>query len=64
MVIINTCFFAFSNGYLTSLAFTFAPQKVSEEMKGKSGSSLSLFLLVGIFTGSLTATFVYQNLLN
>lgn len=62
LTIINMVLFSFTNGYLTSTFFSLAPEQVPEELKGKSGSSLSLFLIIGIFSGSLYATFVMQNI--
>jgi MFS family permease len=62
LTILNMSLFAFSSGYITSTAFSLAPDQVPNELKGKSGSSISFFLIIGIFTGSLYATFVMQYL--
>jgi hypothetical protein len=62
ITIANMIIFAFTNGYMTSTCFSLAPEQVPNELKGKSGSSLSFFLIIGIFSGSLFATFVMQNL--
>jgi hypothetical protein len=61
MTIINMVLFAFTNGYVTSTTFSLAPEQVHDELKGKSGSSISFFLIMGIFSGSLFATAVMQN---
>lgn len=63
LTILNMILFAFSSGYITSTCFSIAPDQVPNELKGKSGSSLSFFLIIGIFTGSLYATFVMQYLI-
>jgi hypothetical protein len=61
LTIFNMVIFAFSNGYVTSTTFSLAPEQVQEDLKGKSGSSISFFLIMGIFSGSLFATAVMQN---
>jgi hypothetical protein len=53
--------FAITNGYIASYSFIIAPKQVPEELRGKSGSSLSFFLIIGIFAGSLFATLIMQN---
>ena len=60
--IVNMILFAFTNGYLTSTSFSLAPDQVPSELKGKSGSSLSFFLIMGIFSGSMYATLIMQNI--
>ncbi len=60
ITIINMVIFAFTNGYITSTAFSLAPDQVPGELKGKSGSSISFFLIIGIFSGSLYAALVMQ----
>jgi hypothetical protein len=60
--IVNMTLSAFSSGYITSTCFSLAPDQVPNELKGKSGSSISFFLIIGIFSGSLYATFVMQYL--
>jgi len=61
VTILNMVIFAFTNGYVTSTTFSLAPEQVQEEIKGKSGSSISFFLIIGIFSGSTFATLVMQN---
>lgn len=61
-IIINSLL-GFSNGYLTSITFMNAPNYVETKLKGKASSSISLFLLLGIFIGTLFAASVCQNLI-
>ena len=61
---INMTLCAFTNGYLTSSVFSMAPDQVPDELKGKSGSSISFYLICGIFSGTLFATFVIKYLAN
>lgn len=62
LVVINMIVFAFTNGYVSSISYSLAPEQVHEDLKGSSGSSVSFFLIVGIFTGTLFATFAMKNL--
>lgn len=54
-LILNVVFLAVTNGLCTSLAFAIAPTMVEDNMKGKAGSSVGFFNIVGIFTGTCTA---------
>ena len=55
--------FGFSNGYFTTLSFTYAPQLVDDSLKGKAGSFINLSLTFGIFVGSFHSTLIIQKLL-
>lgn len=55
---------AFTNGYITSSCFGNAPTLVENELKGKAGSSISLFLILGIFGGSIYANQITQKLIS
>lgn len=44
-----------TNGIGTTLCFGLAPNQVKDEYKGQAGTSLSFFLIVGIFLGSCVA---------
>lgn len=52
-----------SNGYYCSKCFYYAPQLVSDELKGKAASFTSFCLILGIFTGSMFANFLTQILI-
>eukprot|EP00340_Litonotus_pictus_P006897 CAMPEP_0170514870 /NCGR_PEP_ID=MMETSP0209-20121228/1395_1 /TAXON_ID=665100 ORGANISM="Litonotus pictus, Strain P1" /NCGR_SAMPLE_ID=MMETSP0209 /ASSEMBLY_ACC=CAM_ASM_000301 /LENGTH=300 /DNA_ID=CAMNT_0010799125 /DNA_START=413 /DNA_END=1315 /DNA_ORIENTATION=- len=52
-----------TNGYLASKCFYYAPQQVDNELKGRAASSISFFLVTGIFTGTLFANFITQQLI-
>ena len=54
-LVFNVVFLAITNGLCTSLAFAIAPTMVEDNMKGKAGSSVGFFNIVGIFTGTCTA---------
>jgi len=62
-VIINMMLFSITNGYNTSIIFSTGPSLVSDDLKGKAGSTLSFFLIVGIFSGTLYALFIIKNLI-
>ena len=55
MLLFCVLYLGVSNGIGTSLCFGLAPNFVKPHMKGKAGSSVSFFLIVGIFSGSLLA---------
>ena len=55
---------AFTNGYITSSCFGNAPTLVEDELKGKAGSSISLFLICGIFMGSIYSNQITQRLIS
>ena len=44
-----------TNGIANNLCFSLAPEQVEGELKAKAGSSVSLFLAVGLFLGSFFA---------
>lgn len=54
-IIANMFLFGFSNGICTSICYAIAPTVVEEELKGKAGSSISFFNIVGIFLGTCVA---------
>ena len=55
MLLFGVLYLGISNGIGTSLCFGRAPNFVKPHMKGKAGSSVSFFLIIGIFSGSLLA---------
>jgi len=44
---------ALTNGVANNLCFALAPEQVEGDLKAKAGSSISFFLAVGLFAGSL-----------
>ena len=52
LLILNVALLAVTNGIGTTLTFGIAPETVEDEYKGLAGTSLSFFLIVGIFLGS------------
>ncbi len=52
---INEALLAATNGMGTTLCFALAPNEVENEYKGQVGTSISFFLIVGIFLGACTA---------
>jgi len=63
-IIINMALLGLTNGFITSSIFTLGAQNVPDEsLKGKAGGTLSFFLIVGIFSGSLLALFVMKNVI-
>ena len=46
---------AATNGIGTTLTFGIAPNEVENEYKGQAGTSLSFFLILGIFLGACAA---------
>ena len=54
-LLINTIVLGITHGFCTSLAFSLAPLFVKDKLKGRAGSSVSLFLVSGIFTGTCCA---------
>jgi hypothetical protein len=58
LLIINVSILAATNGIATTLCFGLAPNEVENEYKGQAGSSVSLFLIVGIVGGSSLAFLV------
>ena len=55
LLIINVGLLAATNGIGTTLSFGIAPNEVENEYKGQAGTSLSFFLIFGIFVGSIVA---------
>ena len=47
-----------SNGFGSSLLFGIAPTLVPEHIKGKAGSSISFYLIIGIFLGTICGLFM------
>jgi hypothetical protein len=54
-LILNVATLAATNGIGTTLCFGIAPNEVEDEYKGQVGTSLSFFLIVGIFLGACIA---------
>jgi len=52
-----------SNGYCTSVLFSYAPKEVPAHLAGKSGSTMSFFLIAGIAVGSMYALGITSNFL-
>ncbi len=52
LLIINVALLAATNGIGTTLCFGIAPNEVEDEYKGQVGTTLSFFLIVGIFLGA------------
>ena len=55
LLILNVGLLAATNGISTTLCFGIAPNQVENEYKGQAGTSLSFFLIVGIFLGACLA---------
>ena len=49
---------SFTNGLGSSLLFAIAPTLVPENIKGKAGSSISFYLIIGIFLGTICGLFM------
>ena len=54
-LILNVVILATTNGMGTTLCMGLAPTMVNDEMKGRAGSSVSFFNILGIFLGALVA---------
>ena len=52
LLILNVSLLAMTNGIGNTLTFGIAPETVEDEYKGLAGTSLSFFVIVGIFLGS------------
>ena len=63
LLFINMAIFASTNGIGTTLCFALAPNEVEDKYKGQAGISISFFLIIGIFIGSLTA-FITNAIIN
>ena len=55
LLLINVLALAITNGIATSVCLGLAPTKVPGYMKGRSGSSISFFNILGIFLGTCLA---------
>lgn len=55
LLIINVTLLALTNGIGTSLSFGLAPSLVPDEVKGRAGSSVGFFNILGIFIGTCVA---------
>ena len=55
LLILNVALLAATNGVGTTLCFGLAPNEMEDEYKGQAGTSLSFFLIVGIFLGACIA---------
>lgn len=58
-----TAILGLTNGYLASMCFSYGPSLVDDKYKGKAGSSISFFLIAGIFSGTIYALIITQKLL-
>jgi len=63
LLFINMAIFASTNGIGTTLSFALAPGQVEDKYKGQAGTSISFFLIIGIFIGSLVA-FITNAIIN
>ena len=63
LLFINMAIFASTNGIGTTLCFALAPNEVEDKYKGQAGISISFFLIIGIFLGSLVA-FITNAIIN
>ena len=54
-LIINVILLATTNGIGTTLCLSLAPTMVENDMKGRAGSSVSFFNILGIFLGTIFA---------
>ena len=54
-LIINVILLATTNGIGTTLCLGLAPTMVESHIKGRAGSSISFFNILGIFLGSIVA---------
>ena len=61
-LIINLIFLSGTNGFDSSLCFGLAPTLVKKELKGKAGSAVSLFQVIGGVCGSSFA-FITQKII-
>jgi len=55
ILIINVILLAITNGIGTTLCLGLAPTMVESHIKGRAGSSISFFTILGIFLGTLVA---------
>ena len=55
LLIINIILLASTNGIGVTMCFGLAPSQVEDEYKGQAGTSISFFLIMGIFLGSCIA---------
>lgn len=55
LLFINEALLAATNGIGTTLCFALAPNEVEDEYKGQVGTSISFYLICGIFIGACTA---------
>ena len=54
-LIINVVILSITNGMATTICLGLAPSMVPESMKGRAGSSISFFNILGIFLGTVVA---------
>lgn len=55
LLIINICLLGATNGMGCSFTMELAPTLVPNELKGQAGSSISFFMIFGIFLGSIVS---------
>jgi hypothetical protein len=60
-MIVNIIIFAFTHGYVNSMSFFFASRQAEPKFKGRAGASISFFICVGIYGGSLLAIISMKN---
>ena len=53
LTLLNPALLAVTNGIACNLLFALGPSQVPDEFKGRAGSSMSFFLVVGLFVGSV-----------
>jgi hypothetical protein len=63
LLFFNVAILACTNGITNTLTFGLAPEQVSDDLKGQAGTSLSFFLIFGIFLGSCIAILL-QKIMN
>lgn len=55
LILLFTLLLGLTNGIGVTLCFGLAPNEVEDKFKGQAGSSISFFLIIGIFIGSCIA---------
>jgi len=61
--ILNICAFAFSHGWITSIAMMLAPTLVEDHEKETTSYIMSVMTVSGIFVGCLVANFYIKNII-
>ncbi len=55
LLIVNVVLLSVTNGIATTICLGLAPTMVPGSMKGRAGSSISFFNILGIFLGTVVA---------